>query len=255
MGNVSSPRKLLSDKVDFEDLAECFRLENQPGRRAKIATQHLKLYHLVRAIDRPTVVECGVDIGVSNCVLLAACEETGGHLYSTDISDCSSVASSPAWTFIQSDDRDIEGILERAPALKDGIDLIHIDTVHNEEHVKTLINNWFPYVKQYGYLTFHDIDNMLYRPGQWRESEENARGHAGSAKAVKEFFHANEDELFLEFHFGLTGMGIMKKLMPMGRVPNPSVPVPDWPPLFRIRESARFLASAIGRSLAYRLRR
>ena len=86
--------------------------------------------------------------------------------------------------------------------LKEGIDLIHIDSVHSEEHVKTLINNWFPYVKQHGYMTFHDIENMLYRPGQWREWRDAAQGNAGVAKAVKEFFHANEDDLFLEFHLG-----------------------------------------------------
>ena len=80
MGNASSPvTPLYGDNVDFEDLAEYFRLENQPGRQAKIATQHLKLYHLVRAMDRPKVVECGVDIGVSNRPLLAACEETSGY--------------------------------------------------------------------------------------------------------------------------------------------------------------------------------
>jgi hypothetical protein len=96
---------------------------------------------------------------------------------------------------------------------------------------------------------------MLYRPGQWRERQDAARENAGVAKAVKEFFHANEDELFLEFHFGLTGMGIMKKLMPKGKSPNPTVPVPDWPPVFSVRESARMLADALARSLAYRLRR
>ena len=240
-----------------EALDGYFKLENQPGKQAKISTQHLKLYHLVRAMGRPTVVECGVDVGISNLVLRAACEETDGHLYSIDIRDCSQVASSPAWTFIQSDDRDVEAILRQAPAIAEGIDLIHIDSLHTEEHVLAQLDSWFKYVKQGGYLTFHDIDNMLYRPGQWRESRSMAEGNAGVAKAVREFFHANEDELFLEFHFGVTGMGIMKKLMPRDKVPNPAIPVPDWPsaPPPKVRESARMLASAIGRSLAYRFRR
>jgi cephalosporin hydroxylase len=241
-----------------EALDGYFKLENQPGKQAKISTQHLKLYHLVRAMDRPVVVECGVDVGISNLVLRAACEETDGHLNSIDIRDCSHVVSSPAGTFIQSDDRDVEAILRRAPAIAQGIDLIHIDSLHTEDHVKALLNAWFKYVKQGGYLTFHDIDNMLYRPGQWRASRPMAQNNAGVAKAVKEFFHANEDELFLEFHFGVTGMGIMKKLMPMDKTPNPAVPVEDWPTspsaAPRVRESARALASAIGRSLAYRFR-
>ena len=239
-----------------EALDGYFKLENQPGKQAKISTQHLKLYHLVRAMERPTVVECGVDVGISNLVLRTACEEADGHLYSIDINDCSHVASSPAWTFIQSDDQDIEGILRQAPALAEGIDLIHIDSLHTEEHVKSVLNAWFKYVKQGGYLTFHDIDNMLYRPGQWRESRAMAENNAGVAKAVKEFFHANEDELFLEFHFGVTGMAIMKKLMPQAKMPNPAISVPDWPSSDapKVRESARMLVNALGRSLTYRLR-
>jgi hypothetical protein len=212
---------------------------------------------MVRVMDDPTVVECGVDVGIWNRVLWAACEETGGHLYSIDIRDCSHVASSHAWTFIQSDDTDVEEILRRAPAITEGIDLIHMDSLHTEEHVIAQLSVWFKYVKQGGYLTFHDIDNMLYRPGQWRENRQMAQDNAGVAKAVREFFHANEDELFLEFHFGVTGMGIMRKLMPRDKVPNSAIPVPDWPPSSppKVRESARMLASAIGRSLAYRFRR
>jgi hypothetical protein len=115
---------------------------------------------------------------------------------------------------------------------------------------------WFGYVKQGGYLTFHDIDNMLYRPGQWRESLDMARDNAEVARIVRDFFHANEDELYLEFHFGVTGMGIMKKLMAMDQAPNPPIPVPDWPaPPPGIRDSARLLSGAISRYLAYVFRR
>lgn len=257
MNNSPSHSGNYTDKESFQSLAECFQLENQAGRRAKNATQHLKLYHLVRAMDHPVVVECGVDIGVSNRALLTACEETAGHLYSIDIRDCSHVAKSPSWTFIQSDDTNTDEILRRAPELSNGIDFIHIDSLHTEKHVLAQINAWYPLVKQGGYLTFHDIDNVLYRPGQWRESRRMAIDNREVSRAVRAFFYANEDDHYLEYHLGVTGMAIMKKLKPMRVAPRPPAYVPDWPAdepaRPGVKDSARMLCDAVRRSLVYRL--
>ena len=92
MGSVSSPQARFYGRVwEPEDLAEFFRLENQPGRQAKIATQHLKLYHLVRAMDHPTVVECGVDVGCRT----ASCLPRARKQVAICIRSTSAIA--PAW--------------------------------------------------------------------------------------------------------------------------------------------------------------
>ncbi len=203
---------------DFDELQ---RQEYQPGLEGKIATHHMKLYHLVVTMERPIVLEFGVDKGRSTCVLLTACEKTGGHLYSVDIRDCSDVAESEAWTFIQQNDQAIGDVLAQAPALASGIDLLHIDSLHRREHVLRLLMKWFSYVKAGGFITFHDVDPTPYLPGQRKDNPRHEFEAIGVAQVIREFFYANEDHLFLEYHFGSTGMGIMRKLTPFGISPNP----------------------------------
>ena len=216
---------------NFSDLT---RLENQPGLDGKIATHHLKLYRLVARMEKPTIVEFGVEKGRSTCVFLQACEETGGHLYSLDIADCSDVAVSPAWTFIQQSDQELDDILSKAPALKNGIDLLHIDSLHSREHVGRTLMKWFPYVKNGGHITFHDVDPTPYLKDQRKDNPKHEIEAIGLSNIIKEFFYANEDQLFLEYHFGSTGMGIMQKLSPLGTQPKLPVPIQTRQILFTL---------------------
>lgn len=205
------------------DLQKLFSAEGQGGLFGKVATQHVKLYHLVKAMSAPTVLEFGVAQGMSTCLLAAACEETGGHLYSVDIVDCRAVVHSSVWTFIQQNDLNIDAILEAAPALRDGIDLLHIDSTHSEAHVRQQLMLWYPYVKANGYITFHDIDPTPYLAGQRKDNPRHEMEAVKLVDVIRGFFYANEDDLFLEFHFGSTGMGIMRKMSPQGTLPNPPV--------------------------------
>ncbi len=213
----------------YHNFDNYIRSENQSGLEGKIATHHMKLFHLVASRQAPIVVELGVDKGQSTCILLTACEKQKGHLYSVDIRDCSDVAVSKHWTFIQANDLDIETILQAAPILMQGIDLLHIDSIHTAEHVTELLMKWFPYVKPEGYITFHDIDETPYKPGRRKQNRIHAKEFIGLATAVKNFFYANEEQLFLEFHFGSTGMGIMKKLSPLGKAPQVPATIKSWP--------------------------
>ncbi len=231
------------------------RLEHQPGLEAKVATHHLKLYHLAAAMTRPTLLEFGVDRGRSTCVLLAACEETGGHLYSVDIRDCSDVAQSDAWTFIESSDQDVEGILKQAPALASGVDLLHIDSLHAPNHVHNTLLKWFAYVQPGGYITFHDVDPTPYFVGQRRDNPKHEPAAIAVQQVIRDFFYANEDQLYLEYHFGSTGMGIMRKLSPLGSAPRPAVPVRTRQIVFSWRGlfwTTRYRAAALVRRLLTR---
>ncbi|MBN1285016.1 MAG: class I SAM-dependent methyltransferase [Anaerolineae bacterium] len=206
----------------FEAIAA---LEYQPGVAGKAATNHMKLYHLAASMHAPVLAEFGTAQGESTCLLLQACEANGGHLYSVDVDDCSDVAESAAWTFIQSDDLNQDYIFAQAPALAAGIDLLFIDSLHKAEHVHKLLMAWFPYVKANGYILFHDIDPTPYLPGQRKANFRAGLAYAEIGRVVKDFFYANEEHLFLEFHFGSTGIGIMKKLSPLGTVPRPAHPL------------------------------
>ncbi|MCU0511110.1 MAG: class I SAM-dependent methyltransferase [Anaerolineae bacterium] len=205
----------------YQNLEALRRAEHQPGLEGKVATLHLKLYHLVAQMTAPVVLEFGVDKGMSTCLLAAACEENGGWLYSVDIADCSAAIRSPVWTFIQSDDLQVAEILAAAPALRDGVHLLHIDSAHSREHVEQQLLRWYPYVRQGGYITFHDVDATPYLAGQRKDDPRHEPEALGVPDTIRRFFYANEDALFLEFHFGSTGMGIMRKLAPLGTRPQP----------------------------------
>ena len=109
-------------------LDDIFAADGQLGLSGKVATQLMHLHRKVSQCDRPTVLECGVHQGWSTGVLAHACEATGGVLVSLDIEDCSDVIESDTWTFIQTDDRALDTVLTRAPLLRQGIDLIYIDS-------------------------------------------------------------------------------------------------------------------------------
>lgn len=234
-------------KCKYHNFEHYLKQENKPGLEGKIATHHMKLYRLVSDMHQPIVVEFGVDKGRTTCLFLEACEKNGGLLYSVDIKDCSDVSESDAWTFIQSDDQDIEKILSMAPKIAEGIDLLHIDSLHTAEHVSNLLLKWFPYVKAGGYITFHDIDETPYKLGRRKENRVSEKNIFELAQVVREFFYANEDGLFLEFHFGSTGLGIMKKLSLPGVKPNHPLHITTFQE--SIKESSRLLLSSLIRRL------
>ena len=220
-------------------LADVFAADGQPGLFGKVATQLMSLHRLVARRERPTVLECGVHQGWSTGVLAHACEAQSGALVSLDIEDCSDAIASPVWTFIQTDDLALETVLARAPMLKRGIDLIYIDSLHDARHVARLIEAYYPLVKQGGWLAFDDIDPGPYLRGRRKDNADREIAWRRIGEVIQEFFYANEDDLFLEFHFGSTGLALMQKLAPQERVHRPARPLP------RRRHTLRSLAKGL----------
>lgn len=207
------------------DFTEIKKKEFSVGLEGKIATQIMSLYRACLSFDKPVALECGTYVGYSTTVLAEACELKQGHLVSTDIEDCSDVVSSPQWTFIQSDDSKINYILDKAPILKQGIDLLYIDSAHNRDHVEKLLMGWYPYLNQGAYIFFDDIDANPYRRNNRKDNYFFEVAWDEIGELTKEFFYANEEQLFLEHHFGSTGIAKMYKLSPKGTLPLPPVPI------------------------------
>ena len=101
-----------------------------------------------------------MDKGWSTGVLAHAVERNGGSLISLDIRDCSDAIEADCWTFLQIDDTKQERILREAPILKQGIDLIFIDSLHAARHVTRLLELWYPLVRQGGWIAFHDVASL-----------------------------------------------------------------------------------------------
>jgi predicted O-methyltransferase YrrM len=222
------------------------------GLWGKVATHHCLVADLLENIDKPLVVECGTAAGLSNCLLLSMTEKKRGKMVSLDIQDFHDTAESPVWTFIQTDDTDLEYIQEKAPEIKNGVDLLHIDSLHSYEHVCKQLMNWYPYVKEGGHITFHDVDPVCCSPIGFKPSPSTYQDIAGDLKAVKEFFYANRDDLFLEIHYGATGMAVMKKLSPLGTKPNAPIKIPSFIKPPGMIKSAKLLLSAIKRFFVHK---
>jgi hypothetical protein len=116
--------------------------------------------------------------------------------------------------------------LARAPFLKDGVDLLYIDSLHRAHHVSKLLMLWYPYIKAGGFIALDDIDPFPYMRGQRKDNVEREIAWRAIGDTVIDFFYANRDDLFLEVHYGSTGLAILHKLAPFGREPAPPHPLP-----------------------------
>ena len=203
------------------DLQAVFDAAGETGVFSKHATQLMALHGRVSQLEAPLVLECGVHLGLSTGVLADACEKTGGRLISLDIEDCSDAITSDCWTFLQIDDTNQASVLQAAPILAEGIDLLLIDSWHAVRHVRRVLGLWYPLVRQRGWVAFHDVDPGPYMRGQRKDNIESEIVWRDKAQFIMDFFYANEDDLLLEILYGDMGMAIMQKLAPMDKPPQP----------------------------------
>lgn len=213
-----------SKHFDFADISS---KEGTRGNQGKTASQIMQLYRACLMFERPMVLECGTGPGYATTVLVEACEAKNGTMVSVDILDCSDVVASDRWRFIREDDRNVARILAHAPCLNQGIDVMYIDSVHSRQHVEQVLSSWWPYLRPRSFIFFDDIDPNPYRKGQRKDRYSSETARREVYQFTKEFFYANEDEMFLEHHFGSTGLAKMTKLSAQGTPAGPAVAVVD----------------------------
>ncbi|WP_415299610.1 class I SAM-dependent methyltransferase [Candidatus Pelagibacter sp. Uisw_134_02] len=161
--------------------------------------------------ENPKVLELGVERGSSTKAFLWYLEKKNGKLFSVDIQDCSKVANSKIWNFIQSDDLNSNYILKTFDEIKkEGIDLIYIDSYHENYHVLKLLNIWFKYLKKDGAIFIDDIDSYPFRKNKdiW-----NSIVYDLTSDIIKEFYYNNNEKVLYTKHFGENGLGKIYKLV------------------------------------------
>ena len=62
------------------------------------------LLPLVKKINKPIILELGVQKGRSTKKFLEICEQNKGKLFSVDIDDCSNVSNDRNWKFLKTKD-------------------------------------------------------------------------------------------------------------------------------------------------------
>jgi predicted O-methyltransferase YrrM len=194
--------------------------EYSSGVEGQVATQLMMMYRKAVRKVAPLILELGTGKGQSTTVLLQACEEKDGRLVSVDIVDCSQVSDSKRWQFVQSDSTDVELILYKAPYLKEGIDILYIDSFHRKEHVNAELTGWYPYMNEKAWIFFDDVDSNPYRKGHRKDKFQTELSCNEIHDYVKDFFYANEDSLRLSIMYGSTGLACLYKLSPQGAMPQ-----------------------------------
>ena len=151
-----------------------YRLEehlNKTDESRFTAQQLLKLNKEAALKENPLIVELGVDRGQSTKIFLNAIDnKASSKLISIDIKDCSKVSSSKKWEFIQQDSADIINLLINKPEIKNGIDILYIDSLHTPNHVEKEVYNFFEYLNENAMIFFDDIDSGPYMSNQRKDS-------------------------------------------------------------------------------------
>ncbi len=177
------------------------------------ASQLLEMHEHVLSLDKPTVIELGVDRGQSTKVFLNSIKsKSDALLVSVDIRDCSSVSNSKQWRFIQSDSLNIDEILCQAPEIKHGVDLVYVDSLHNPEHVKKEIYSYFKFLKVGGIMFFDDVESLPYMRFQRKDNFHMEISNRKIRDLLVSIFHENSEALKLEIAYGSTGLAKLTKL-------------------------------------------
>lgn len=152
-----------TEQISRKEILERTKIPNEAyGFLHPHMTEHLlTLYDITASVISPDkiIVELGVGRGESTAALLAAVNDTGGHLYGIDIRDCGGIFDNePNWTFIRGDDLEIVKEWNRP------IDHLFIDTSHRFEQTIAELRAWSPWIadREYGVfkpgiISLHDI--------------------------------------------------------------------------------------------------
>ncbi len=207
----------------YEKYLHTLRLYSQKQSEARfVANQLLEMHKEASKRDRPIILELGVDKGQSTRVFLNAInDKANAKLISIDIKDCKEAVKSENWEFIQQDSIDIDSLLSKKPFLKDGIDILYVDSLHTQSHVLKEVYTYFEYIKPNGVIYFDDIDSGPYMNGQRKDSINTEINNRDIFNLLEAIFRANYSSIDFSIVKGSTGLGKFVKHSDLGDKLNP----------------------------------
>ena len=170
------------------------------------------LIPMIRKINKPLILELGVQKGRSTKKFLDICEKNNGKLISVDIDDCSNVSQSRNWKFLKTKDDDFEFIKDQ---IKSKLDVLFIDTLHEAEHVKKLIYAYYPMIKKDGFIFIDDISHLPYLKNKSRNNFYCEINNKETFEVLLSIYSENLNNFDLSFSFISSGLAIIKKKMRM----------------------------------------
>ena len=177
-------------------------------------------------IKNPTIVELGVaETALSTKNFLNYVSDKGGELYSIDIQDFSKITNSDNfkninsknWNFLQSNDLNLEKILKNFPIIKNGIDVLYVDSLHDPTHIEKTLMKWFKYINQFGYIFFDDTESRVYKE---QKALFISIGNDGMDDIIKKFYYRNSNLVKYTKYFTDTGLSEFYKICDKEANPN-----------------------------------
>ena len=192
-------------------------IASTPGEDHFAARQLLELHAEAAGRRAPTILELGVARGQSTHAFLNAIDgKPGARLISVDINDCSSAAASDQWTFVQADLGDAEHVVALQPVLRQGIDILYVDSLHTAEHVLKEVAGFYPYLNKGAVVFLDDVDSFPYMRGQRKDNVGKEISNRAIDRLVERIFQSNIADLDLTVYRGSTGLARFDKRSPRG---------------------------------------
>ena len=166
------------------------------------------LFPIIKGINNPIILELGVQKGRSTKKFLDICKKNNGKLFSIDIEDCSNIVNDKSWNFYQTRDDNFEYIKSKIP---EKIDILFIDTLHEANHVKKLINEYYPIIKKNGFIFIDDISHLPYLKNKDRDNFYCEVNNKETFDLLISIYSENTENFDLSFTFVSSGLAIIKK--------------------------------------------
>ena len=162
----------------------------------------------INKIQNIKILELGVQKGRSTLKFLDICKKNNGKLFSVDVDDCSNVTNDNSWTFIKSRD---DNFINIKKIIKEKIDVLFIDTIHEANHVIKIIEGYYDIIKKDGYIFIDDISHLPYLINSSRNNFYCEINNKETFKKILEIYNSNVRNFDLSFSFIASGLAIIRK--------------------------------------------
>ena len=162
----------------------------------------------IQNLRNSNILEFGVRKGISTRLFLDHANKTKCKLYSVDNVDYSTMLDDKNWKFIKDRDDNFDNIKKQIPS---EFDLIYLDTLHEAEHVKKIIYNYFNLLTQNGTFIIDDISHLPYLKNSKRTNFYCEINNLETFKIILEIYNNNQENFDLSFSFIDSGNAILKR--------------------------------------------
>ena len=163
----------------------------------------------IQQISEPCILEFGVREGRSTKIFLDLCKKKGGHLFSIDVDDYSSLFKDQNWTFLKTRDDNFEFLKEKLPKK---FDIIYLDSIHEADHVQKIFYYYYDFLKIDGHFYIDDVSWLPYLKSNLRNNFYCEINNKETFERLIEIYNNNLDNFDIFFTFISSGMcRIVKK--------------------------------------------